>query len=330
MNRRQALIGAAALAACSDAAPAPAPLFPMRRGVNLGNALEAPNEGDWGYWIEPVHLEIIARAGFDGVRLPVRWDAHTATATPYLIDEAFMRRVQTVVYGALANGLHVQLDVHHFDALIADPQAQMSRFLGVWRQIARVFADAPETLLFEVLNEPHGPHWDGAALTTLQSEALGVIREHNPQRLVVLGPGNWQNINALRRWTPPQDEHIAVSVHYYEPHEFTHHAAEWLGAEAPRFGREWGRREDIRALEAHIAEAAHWARRRSLPLQLGEFGVNRALPMVQRAAWTQAARRACEAQGMAWCVWDFAGAFAIWDRDRRVWHPQMLDALFAQ
>jgi len=42
----------------------------MRRGVNLGNALEAPHEGDWGYTIAPDHLIAIAGAGFDGVRLP--------------------------------------------------------------------------------------------------------------------------------------------------------------------------------------------------------------------------------------------------------------------
>ena len=40
MNRRQMLLGAAALSACSGAISAP-PAFPMRRGVNLGNALEA-------------------------------------------------------------------------------------------------------------------------------------------------------------------------------------------------------------------------------------------------------------------------------------------------
>ncbi|MBK6703434.1 MAG: hypothetical protein IPG56_06460 [Caulobacteraceae bacterium] len=50
MNRREIILGGAALAACSPEAQSQAPVapFPMRRGVNLGNALEAPNEGDWG------------------------------------------------------------------------------------------------------------------------------------------------------------------------------------------------------------------------------------------------------------------------------------------
>src|SRR5262249_49101384 len=79
MNRRETLLGAAALAAGGPAGSQPqAPTFPMRRGVNLGNALEAPNEGDWGYKIETDHLSAIAAAGFDGIRIPVKWDGAEA------------------------------------------------------------------------------------------------------------------------------------------------------------------------------------------------------------------------------------------------------------
>ncbi len=60
----------------------PADVFPpaeairqMRRGINLGNALEAPREGEWGYRIEREHLRLIRAAGFDSVRIPIRWSA---------------------------------------------------------------------------------------------------------------------------------------------------------------------------------------------------------------------------------------------------------------
>src|SRR5262245_60547645 len=52
VNRRDLLLGAGALAGCTPVASAPPPAFPIRRGINLGNALEAPNEGEWGYRIE--------------------------------------------------------------------------------------------------------------------------------------------------------------------------------------------------------------------------------------------------------------------------------------
>ena len=46
------------------------------RGINLGNALEAPNEGDWGVVLQPDYFKAIAQAGFNSVRIPIRWSNH--------------------------------------------------------------------------------------------------------------------------------------------------------------------------------------------------------------------------------------------------------------
>lgn len=331
MNRREIIASVAGLAACSGdgAARLPAAPFPMRRGVNLGNALEAPNEGDWGYRIELAHLDAIRDAGFDGVRLPVRFDAHAGSAPPYAIAGNLWRRIDEIVEHALELGLKVQLDMHHYERLIREPARQRERFLGMWALIAHHFRGAPVGLMLEPFNEPNGPNWNSGALMTLQRDAVAIIRERDASRLIVLGPGNWQNIDALRDWRPPEDENIAVSVHYYEPHAFTHQNAEWLGNEAPNFGRDWGTDADHAAVRAHLEQAADWGARHGYALQLGEFGVNRTLPIQQRAMWTRAVREACEAGGMAWCVWDFAGAFPIWDRENSALIPLMRDALFA-
>jgi endoglucanase len=299
----------------------------MRRGINLGNALEAPNEGEWGYRIETAHLDAIRGAGFDGVRLPVRWDAHAREAPPYALAPAFLARVDDVVHGAIERGLIVQLDSHHYDALINAPQRHRARFLALWRQIARHYADAPAGLMLEPFNEPHGDYWRGNRLVALQREVLSIIRESNPSRLVVLGPGNWNSIDGLRAWSPPADANLAVSVHYYEPHDFTHQRAEWLGASAPRFPRAWGTETDVAQVGDHIVQAARWGAQRGFAMQLGEFGVNRAVTPSQRALWTRTVRQACEASNMAWCAWDFAGAFPVWDREREAFIPEMLDAL---
>ncbi|MDZ4691664.1 glycoside hydrolase family 5 protein [Terricaulis sp.] len=329
MNRRELLIGAAALTACSQDARsqgprAQAPLFPMRRGVNLGNALEAPNEGDWGFQIEDEHLDIIGDGGFDGIRLPVRWDTHTAAAAPYAIDPRFLGRVEEVVTGALRRGLYVQLDAHH-DPIGEQPE----RFAAIWRQIAHHFRNMSDKLLLEPFNEPNGDQFTGARLSSIQAGLRDSINTASPNRLVVLGPGNWQNIDALRDWAPPSTESVAVSVHYYEPHAFTHHNAEWLGADAPRYSGVWGADAHIRLVHQHIEQAAEWGRRRGVAMQLGEFGVNSAVSLDQRVLWTRTVREACEAQQMGWCVWDFAGAFPLWHRENRRWIEPLRQALIS-
>ncbi|MGE0828895.1 MAG: glycoside hydrolase family 5 protein [Hyphomonadaceae bacterium] len=331
MNRREALISstaALALSGCAEAAPAAAP-FPMRRGVNLGNALEAPQEGEWGYRIEAAHLQALAAAGFDGVRLPVRWDAHAGMRAPYPIEAGFLRRVSEVVEAALGLGLQVQLNAHHYEAVNANPAGERSRFLGIWRQIAGHFRGAPAGLYFEPLNEPNGEALSGRALTALQQAALSAIRETHGERLVIFGGPNWSSIDGLFDWRPPTGERIAASVHYYEPHGFTHFGAEWLPQPEtpPDRASSWGDAAERARMAQHAQRAAAWARARGLSLQLGEFGVNRALSLAQRANWTRACRRNFEALGVGWCVWDFAGAFPIWDEARGAFFPEMLSAL---
>lgn len=330
---------AAALAACdapegrltgnalAQGAAATAP-FPMRTCVNLGNALDAPGaEGDWGYTIRMRDLDAIAAAGFEGIRLPVRWDTHAQDRPPYTIDAARMQRVAEVVDAALARGLKVQLDVHHFDPLNEAPLAYAPKLFALWRQISERFAGYPPGLIFEVLNEPHGDHWTQEALFQLHAGALREIRRQHPERLVVLGGLNWQSVEGFEGWIAPADRHIAVSIHSYYPYEFTYQNAFWLGENAPTWSRRWGSASDRRALQEEAARAAAVGRRLGLAVQVGEFGVGVDAPQDQRVAWLTTMRQALEAEGLAWCVWDWAYAFRVYETETEAFQPGMREAL---
>ena len=72
-------------------------------------------------------------------------------------------------------------------------------------------------------------------------EALGIIRQTNPHRTVIVGPASWNSIAALPKLELPPDDHdIIVTVHYYSPFPFTHQGAP---------GRAEG--QDGRSLERH-------------------------------------------------------------------------------
>ena len=73
----------------------------LGRGVNLGNALDAPSEGEWGVVLKDEYFESAKQAGFDSIRLPVRWSAHSLDKPPYTIDPNFMKRVDWAVNCAL-------------------------------------------------------------------------------------------------------------------------------------------------------------------------------------------------------------------------------------
>src|SRR5690554_1372719 len=71
------------------------------RGVNFGNTLESPNhEGEWGYKIQDHYFDLLADAGFDHVRIPIRWNAYADTEPPYTLSPSILQRVEHLVnYG---------------------------------------------------------------------------------------------------------------------------------------------------------------------------------------------------------------------------------------
>ncbi len=82
-------------------------------GINLGNVLEAPTEGAWAPAAQEYYFADYKQRGFTTVRVPVRWDNHTAQAAPYTIDPSFMARVQQVVGWSLAQNLTTIINAHH-------------------------------------------------------------------------------------------------------------------------------------------------------------------------------------------------------------------------
>ena len=128
----------------------------FKKGINLGNRLEAPNEGDWGGVIQAEDFPFIARRGFDHVRIPIRFSGHALAAAPYTIDAAFFSRVDTVLNQAAAANLAVVVDMHAYDDLAAGVSAHRDRFVALWTQIAGRYQSRPDTVAFELLNEPNG------------------------------------------------------------------------------------------------------------------------------------------------------------------------------
>ncbi len=206
-------------------------------GVNLGNALEAPREGDWGLTLRAEYFELIAEAGFAHVRVPIKFSAYADAAAPYAIAEAdatvvnassLWERIDWVIAQAEANGLYVILDLHHYDELHDDPAGHRDRFLAIWDQVATRYADAGPLVLFELLNEPNAAFdVDRQVLNELLSDALAVVRATNPIRPVLVGPGAFNGIGALNDLVLPPDPNLIVSVHFYDPFPFTHQGAEW-------------------------------------------------------------------------------------------------------
>ena len=298
------------------------------RGINLGNALEAPNEGEWGIRLEAEYFGEAKEAGFDSVRIPIRWSSHAATEAPFAIDPEFFERVDWAIDQAISRELTAIINFHHYEALYEDPAAEHDRFLALWEQVAQRYRDRPEPLIFEVLNEPHG-NLGAEQWNALIPEALGVIRASNPERTVIVGPAEWNGIRGLDALELPEgDRRLIVTVHSYDPFPFTHQGAEWVDDSDRWLGTRWtGTTEERAAITDRFDRAAAWGRQHDRPLFLGEFGAFSKADMESRAAWTAFVTRSAEARGMSWAYWEFGSGFGAFDRQSGRWIPELLGAL---
>jgi len=301
----------------------------LGRGINLGNALDAPNEGDWGVILKEDYFKIIEDAGFDSVRMPCRWASHALKEKPYTIDPNFFSRVDWAIKNALKNDLYVMLNIHHYLEMNSDPNGNSERFLGLWQQIAEHYKQYPDSLLFEPLNEP-GEKLTAKLWNDLLKKALAVVRKSNPHRTIVIGPAGGNAIYSLRRLEIPKDDrNIIVSVHYYDPSQFTHQGAEWVGEKSKEWlGTTWtGEERQKKEIKHNFKRAADWAKKHNRPINLGEFGAYEKADMDSRVAWTAYVAKTAMENGWSFHYWEFCSGFGAFDQEKNAWKEPLLKAL---
>jgi endoglucanase len=201
------------------------------RGINLGNYLDSPKNDPWRKQpIDEKHIEHVAKMGFDHVRFPVRFSAYTATKAPYAIDAKFLKQVDKIIELAYKHKLGVVLDVHHYEEIMKNPEAEEKRFLAIWSQLSRHYKKhAKEKLAFEPLNEPSGAM--DSKWNALASKVIKTIRAQNKDRLIIIDSVFWAAPSRLKEVNLPEtakDKNIIISFHMYEPFLFTHQAAPWV------------------------------------------------------------------------------------------------------
>ena len=303
----------------------------LGRGVNLGNALEAPNEGEWGVTLEEEYFKLIAAVGFDTVRIPVRFSNHAAAEAPYTIEPVFFDRVDWAVQNALDNGLNAIVEMHHYLEIFEAPQDHTERFVGLWQQIATHFQNAPDSVYFELLNEPN-TNLDADTWNELVAQTITVIRKTNPNRIIIVGPVDWYSSTRLVDLKLPKDDrNLIVSVHYYSPFHFTHQGAEWVSDSEPWLGTEWkGNSTEKSILRTDLRLTAIWGQSEDRPIFLGEFGAFSKADMASRARWTEFVSRTAEELGFSWAYWEFCSVFGVYDPAEKIWREPLLKALIPE
>ncbi len=332
----------------------------LGRGVNLGNALEAPIEGEWGMVIKAEYFALIQDAGFDTVRVPIRWSAHAQIDPPYAVDTVFFERVDWVIDQALRHELNVVINMHHYDELFENPANHRQRFIAIWEAIAKRYSSQPVQLYFELLNEPHG-NLTQKIWQSLMADTILTVRRIDNTHAIIVGGADWGGYQGLLNLKlPEKEENIICTFHFYDPMLFTHQGADWVSGAYGTLGVVWPGPPAVKitpvpeALQESwvyswfsqynvfpyetnpagpkpILTAFDWAERLrerlDCPMWLGEFGAYEKADMQSRINWTAFMREQAEARDIPWAYWEFGAGFGIYNRDIEQWNEGLLRAL---
>lgn len=326
----------------------------LGRGMNLGNSWDADGSGanihtdaGWSNPIDDGDFKIIKDAGFNSIRLPVRFQLGSDYTT-HTVDAQRLAGVKEDVELALAQGLAVLLDFHHYVELnskgsaaksgsaddIAAFKAEKEHFVALWDQISKEFNAYPDSMLaFDIMNEPTIS--DTILLNEVLLEAYAVIRKNAPNKTIVFESNSYAKFGKLDALKLPEDGNIIFSGHYYEPYTFSHqgHGYNCSGDNAYN-------NNSTTDFSSYVKLARQLYPDKNgghIPMNLGEFGISgqtgpcgtKGPSDAQKALWAQQVVLVAEMNDFSWHYWGFTyvGGFEAYNRAAKAWHPYFPSAL---
>ncbi len=336
-------------------------------GWNLGNTLDAHVDGitdlstetSWG---QPVTTQAmmagLKASGITTVRIPITWHNHVDGA--FTVDEAWMNRVIEVVNYALDEDLYVIINIHHDnekdfyfpDELHAD--RSMEFVTRIWKQVALMFRNYDEKLIFEFLNEPrlvgYTNEWEWSdddpnhreaaeVIGELTQSALNAIRAtggNNADRYVMITPyvaSPWAaNSSHFVIPTDTATDKLILSVHAYTPYVF---AMQDPGVSTFTSDHRGEIDQFMGMLNTKFVEG------RRIPVIIGEYGATNKNNLDQRVAWFSHYCGKAASYGMTTILWDngnhevpsggsFNELYGFYNREEQTWYfPEILAAILA-
>lgn len=298
----------------------------LGRGLNFGNSWDAPgsDDGGWGNRINDGDFAAVKAAGFNSVRLPVRW---------YTGMSSKISGVKADVQLAINAGLTVIVNNHHnqpvYDAAgNGSFESKLNDFKSEWTQVAQAFESFPDdAVVFEIFNEPHDMTKD--QVKKLMTTGYNAIRAVSKGKTIMFEGNGYAKFAQIQNLDLPADGNIIVSGHYYDPYPFTHqghgydcnaNANDGISSMASQF----------KSYADSIALYFPDVNGGSVPMNMGEFGVANkgqcsSVSDAKREKWTDAVLTQAEKYGMSWQYWCYKNCGGFEAGTGGSWHGNMLN-----
>jgi endoglucanase len=208
----------------------------MHLGINFGNTMVSPIEGEWNSKVTESYVKFLKQIGFNTVRLPTGWVwGHLSDPDKMKIDPVWLDRVKEVVGWCVDNDMYVMLNAHadlgwlENNVNTTKKDSVNAKQKALWEQIATAMRDFDEHLIFAGTNEPAVDNAEQmAVLDSYHQTFVNTVRAtggRNSYRvLVVQGPRTNGELTYNLMNKLPLDQvpnRMMVEIHNYTPATFT-------------------------------------------------------------------------------------------------------------
>ena len=331
--------------------------FVIRKGVNLSHWMSQTR--DWSpkdKFITKEDVKLIHSFGFDHIRIPI--DEEELWHENGEVIKQSLQYVKSCLDWCAEFGLRAVIDLHilrshHFNArnnegemtLWSDTVAQ-NNLMKLWENLSEYLRDYPNNMVaYEIMNEPVAP--DHEQWNKLIARAVKIIRQREPERIIIIGSNMWQQPYTFPYLKVPEnDKNIILSVHTYHPYFVTHYKAYWSPSknyhgpvqypgqcitdsafekyvdktdEALMARLDEEKARDVynkEKLHSILQDAIDKSRELGLQLYCNEFGCLPSIPEETRLKYYQDITDIFKENCIAYANWDYKGDFRIveWDR----------------
>jgi len=281
----------------------------------------------------------IKSLGCDVVRLPINLHAMTSGSPDYKVDPLFLGFLDSVVLWCETLHVHLIIDNHTFDPSASTPVTIGEPLTRIWYQLSSHYKNRSTYLYYEILNEPHGIAED--VWGKIQQRVIDTIRKIDSRHTIIAGAANWNSYQSLKNLPFYKDTNLIYTFHFYDPFIFTHQGASWAGltdlhgvpypydasrmpACPPAYQGTWIESElttyyknsgTDSAVRKLIDIAIEFRESRHVKIYCGEFGVYNAFAAdSDRVYWYHTVREYLEQNNIPWTIWDYKGAFGIFEK----------------
>ncbi|PWJ69003.1 MULTISPECIES: glycoside hydrolase family 5 protein [unclassified Fibrobacter] len=299
-------------------------------------------DASWSNPIPDDYFTLVKQAGFNSIRLPVRWQ-HNSDPVTHKVNPERLAGVMEDIQLAVNAGLAVVVSFHwYYEIMFAANhakthpdlyEAELFHFISLWSEVATALNIFPDDMIvFDILNEPTMSSVE--KLNEVMNAGYQAIRAAAPGKTIMFESKQSAKFAEITNLELPADGNIIYSGHYYEPYGFTHQGHSYACRGDAAYSMTAN--NDLKTYAATVKKLyPDVVAGLYLPMNMGEFGVSGGESAnrnscksgenpptnAAKARWAQGVIAAAEALGISWHYWGLAGVggFEAYDKKTNTW-----------